>query len=142
MAGRSLDDLIFYMKYQKGRIMVPSEFDDAGDDTLFDRVESPEAFYYVDQHELYVDSLKRRVEHLMIGEEVPEFFGDVLSHDDYFELADYYVYRDEKFDQVIDLFNRVKRRVAKKRQQKWENDRRMKERLNLHNKRMKYLLKQ
>ena len=93
MAGRSLDDLIFYQKYMKGRIYFHQ--DDIEPDF--------ESFYYVDQRSMLDDKSISR--------------DDLFSYNDVsIYLIDNYVYVDKCFDNVLALYTRVSRRIAKDKQ--------------------------
>ena len=98
MSGRSIDDLVFYQKYMKGRLYVPSEM---GEEPDF------ESFYNVDQRSCYDGS---------------EISREALFelNDDNVYLYDNYIYKDEKFDNMIALYNKVKRRIAKDKQRSYE----------------------
>lgn len=108
MAGRSLDDLLFYETYMKGRIYVPSENEEP----------DFESFYYVDQHEYCSDIMYERSLN-----DVLKTSESILSRDDIFTdsddavfLCDKYIYIDKKFDKFLMLYHKVLRRIGQAKQ--------------------------
>ena len=107
MAGRSIDDLLFYEEYMKGRIYVPE----------MDEVPDFESFKYVDQRECYD--------------------GHEISRDDLFDsnddemrfLIEEYMYKDEKFDKMLVLYRKVLMHNGKFKQAVYEAKKKMEDRL-------------
>jgi hypothetical protein len=127
MAGRSIDDLLFYQKYMKGRLYVPSEMNEEPDF---------ESMYYVDQRSLVSDEQQYRQDYFDKFGKWPEECAFVSrdelydNNDDNVYLYDEYIYKDDKFDKVLALYNKVNRRISKHKQAVYEHkkdyERRMK----------------
>lgn len=92
--GRSLDDLVYYEQFMKGRLYIPEN----GEEPDF------ESFAYADQRQLVSTSSIAR-----------ESFFDG-SDDDMVYVIDNYVYRDTGFDNIQAMYQRLKAGFSKERQ--------------------------
>ena len=126
MSGRSIDDFVFYQMYMKGRLYVPSEMDEEPDF---------ESFYNVDQNSVVSDSWQFRLEYFKKFGSWPEDC-DFVSREELFDynddnvyLYDEYIYKDKQFDDLVALYNKVRRRIAKARQQTYEFTKAMEDRM-------------